>query len=446
MSGTSSIEAPSELPQDRGLERSRVGTREALRFLMEAGQTLASTLDYARALQALADLAVPRVACMCVVDVVEPDGGVRALGIAHVDPGRLPQLQRLVAEVGGSEGTSAFPLGLKEEEPVLISPVTAEWLRRNAASEEEHEAWSGLAPTSLMYVPLLARGSRLGGLALASTRTDRYYQADDLVLARELGRIASVAIDNARLYGAAQEAVRARDEVLRVVSHDLRNPINTVGQGASYLLEEASPELRDGVFGRTLRTILRSTGRANRMIDDLLDISRIEAGRLAIDPAPEAVGPIVREAIETHRGTAEEQGIEIGFRLDEPLPPVMADRDRVLQVLGNLLGNALKFTPAGGRVEVGACAEGDEVRWWVEDSGPGIPPEHLPHLFDRFWQARRSDRRGLGLGLAIVKGMVEAHGGRVWAESEPGRGSRFQFTLPAAASSSTIRAEAGAAG
>src|SRR6185436_2193151 len=158
----------------------------------------------------------------------------------------------------------------------------------------------------------------------------------------------------------------------------------TVIQGASYLLEDASQELRDGVFGRTLRTILRSTGRANRMIEDLLDISRIEAGRLAIDPAPEPVGPIVREAVETHRGSAEEQGIELGFRLEDELPPVLADRDRVLQVLGNLLGNAIKFTPAGGRVEVGASAEGDEVRWWVEDSGPGIPPEHLPHLFDRF--------------------------------------------------------------
>jgi signal transduction histidine kinase len=167
------------------------------------------------------------------------------------------------------------------------------------------------------------------------------------------------------------------------------------------------------------------------MIDDLLDISRIEAGRLAIDPAPEPVGPIVREAIETHRASAEEHGIELGFRLDDPLPPVIADRDRVLQVLGNLLANAVKFTPAGGRVEVGASREGEEVRWWVEDSGPGIPPEHLPHLFDRFWQARRSHRRGLGLGLAIVKGLVEAHGGRVWVESEPGRGSRFQFTLPA---------------
>jgi signal transduction histidine kinase len=422
-------EAPSEA--EGGTQgRSRVGTREALRFLMEAGQTLASTLDYERALQALADLAVPRVACMCVVDIIEPDGGVRALGIAHVHPARLPQLQRLVG-VRGSRSTSAFAPGLEGDEPVLIPRVTEEWLRRNAASEEEHEPLVGLAPTSLMYVPLLARGNRLGVLALASTRTDRYYQPGDLVLARELGRIASVAIDNARLYRAEQEAVRARDEVLRVVSHDLRNPINTVVQGASYLLEETSQEHRDGVFGRTLRTILRSMGRANRMIDDLLDISRIEAGRLAIDPAPEPVGPIVREAIETHRASAEEHGIELGFRLDDPLPPVIADRDRVLQVLGNLLANAVKFTPAGGRVEVGASREGEEVRWWVEDSGPGIPPEHLPHLFDRFWQARRSHRRGLGLGLAIVKGLVEAHGGRVWVESEPGRGSRFQFTLPA---------------
>jgi signal transduction histidine kinase len=162
---------------------------------------------------------------------------------------------------------------------------------------------------------------------------------------------------------------------------------------------------------------------------------RIEAGRLALDPAPEAVEPIVREAIEAHRHSAEEQAIELVARIEERLPAVLADRDRLLQVLGNLLTNALKFTPAGGRIEVGASAEGEEIHWWVQDTGPGIPPDQLPLLFDRFWQAHRSDRRGLGLGLAIVKGLVEAHGGRAWVESELGHGSRFRFALPAAAPS-----------
>jgi signal transduction histidine kinase len=415
---------PGDLP-------SPIRTREALRFLIEASQALTSTLDYERALQTLADLAVPRVACMCAVDILQPDGRVRTLGIAHVDHARLPLLAQLVADIRETTDPPALSLGLDGEEPVLISRVTDEWLRENAEDEEEHARVRELGPTSLIFVPLVARGTRLGVLVLASSRADRLYGPGDLVLARELGRIASVAIDNARLYLQAQDAIQARDEVLRVVSHDLRNPLNTIDMGAAYLLEEGPRELRDGVFGRTLGTIVNSTRRANRMIEDLLDVARIEGGALSIERAPEPVEPIVREALETYRHAADEQGIELELRLDPPLPPVVADRDRVLQVLGNLLTNALKFTPAGGRVEVGAAAEGDEIRLWVRDNGPGLDPAHLPHLFDRFWQARRSDRRGLGLGLAIVKGLVEAHGGRVWVESAPGHGSRFQFTLPA---------------
>jgi signal transduction histidine kinase len=420
-----------EAPEAQRRPRSPIRTREALRFLIEASQTLAGTLDYERAMQTLADLAVPRFACMCAVDILQPDGRVRTLGLAHVDADRRPLLERLVADTRGPAEPPPLALGLAGEEPVLISPITDDWLRENAVDDEDLQSVRELAPTSLIFVPLVARGARLGVLVLGSTRTDRHYQAADLELARELGRIASIAIDNARLYRAAREAVQARDEVLRVVSHDLRNPLSTIGMGASYLLDEAPRELRDGMFGRTLGTIVNSTRRANRMIDDLLDVSRIEAGQLSIDRAPEPVEPIVREVIETYRYAADEREIELAFHVDDGLPLILADRDRLLQVLGNLLTNAVKFTPAGGRVEVGAAAEDGEVRWWVRDSGPGLAPEHLPHLFDRFWQANRSDRRGLGLGLAIVKGLVEAHGGRVWVESVPGGGSRFQFTVPA---------------
>jgi signal transduction histidine kinase len=315
-------------------------------------------------------------------------------------------------------------------EPVLVSPVTDDWQREMAADEEELELTRQLAPTSLMLVPLLARGNRLGVLVLASTRTDRYYQPSDVALARELGLIAAISIDNARLYRKAQEAVRARDEVLRIVSHDLRNPISTIQMGASLLLEDAPADLIAGPFGRTLRSMRNATESAERMIRDLLDVARIEAGQLAIEPAPERIGPLLQEAVERHRYLAEDRGIELVCRAGDALPVVVADRHRVLQILGNLLGNALKFTPPGGRVEVGAAAAEQEVRCFVADTGPGIPEDQLPHVFDRFWQARRADRRGLGLGLAIVRGLVEAHGGRVWIESEPGRGSLVQFTLP----------------
>jgi signal transduction histidine kinase len=421
-------DARSEEPRSR----SRISSREALRFLSEAGQTLASTLDYETTLQTLAELAVPRAACFCVVDVLEEDGRVRRLGMAHVAPGQLPTLRRTVEYPWEPTPGSDMERMLEEGEPVLVSPVTDEWIRGMSDDVQQQEMMRQLAPTSLILVPLVARGNRLGVLLLASTRTDRYYRPADVSLARELGRVASVSIDNARLYRKAQDAVRARDEVLRVVSHDLRNPLSTVLMGASLILDDAPEELRDGTVGRTLRMMRSATESANRMIGDLLDVSRIEAGQLAIEPSAVSLPALLEEAVERHRHLAEEHGIELRVRGDAPPSMVWADRDRVLQVLGNLVGNALKFTPAGGRIELGMETEGDEIRCYVTDTGPGIPPDQLPHVFDRFWQARRTDRRGLGLGLAIVQGLVEAHGGRVWAESEPGRGTRFQFTLPRA--------------
>jgi signal transduction histidine kinase len=247
--------------------------------------------------------------------------------------------------------------------------------------------------------------------------------------------------------GVAEAAARARDEVLRVVSHDLRNPLGAVSMAATFLMEDGPEVLRVEPYARMLGTILSASDRANRMIGDLLDISRIEGGRLSIDPAPESVASLLAEAVELHYPIARERGVHLEWYAAESLPPVLADRDRVLQLLGNLLGNALKFTPKGGRIEVGAdaLADGAEVHCWVADTGPGIPPDQLPRLFDRFWQAERSDRRGLGLGLAIVRGIVEAHGGRVWVESELGKGTRFVFTLPRAVTRPVAEVRAGSA-
>jgi signal transduction histidine kinase len=424
---------PSAVTSGGPRARSRVGTREALRFLIDAGQTLASSLDYEATLQAVAELSVPRIACFCMVEILDENGGIRPVGMAHVDPAQLDSLRRLAEFAPDARPEAPLRLPFQLEEPLLFTPITDEW-RRAAARDEDHlELLRQLAPTSLIVAPLVARGKMLGRLALASTRTDRAYGEDELSLVRELARIAAVAIDNARLYQRAQEAIRARDEVLRVVSHDLRNPIGAVSMGAEILLEDAPQALRDGPFGGTLRAIRNSAERADRMIEDLLDVSRIEAGRLSMEPYPERLAPLLEEAVESHRHLARERRIDLHYRASDALPSVLADRGRLLQIFGNLLGNALKFTPAGGTVELGAEWDGDELRCYVEDTGPGIPQEQLPHLFDRFWQARRADRRGLGLGLTIVQGLVEAHGGRIWVESEVGRGTRFSFTLPVAA-------------
>lgn len=228
---------------------------------------------------------------------------------------------------------------------------------------------------------------------------------------------------------AAEQATRTRDEVLALVSHDLRNPLNLVLSSGSFLLDTA--DALDEREREQLRLIHRAAEQMSRLIQDLLEVSGMEAGLVSVEPRPEPVEPMVREACTLMQHAADAKGIEVSCHFGAALPPVCADRDRVLQVFGNLLGNALKFTPQGGRVQVRAEADGDAVRFAVEDSGPGIGAADLPHVFDRFWQAQRSRHGGAGLGLAIARGIVAAHGGEMWVESEVGSGTTFQFTLPA---------------
>ena len=228
----------------------------------------------------------------------------------------------------------------------------------------------------------------------------------------------------------AEQAARTRDEVLAMVSHDLRNPLDLVLMSGSFLLDTMTGlEPRQA---EQLRMIHRAAGQMQRLIQDLLEVSGVEAGQVRIDPAPQEVEPLLREACTLLDHVAAERGIALSWEPAGAVPAVLADRDRVLQVFGNLIGNALKFTPEGGRVELRAEPVDGLVRISVSDSGPGIPEEEIPHVFDRFWQARHARAGGAGLGLAIARGIVQAHGGEMWVESVVGEGSTFAFTLPVA--------------
>jgi signal transduction histidine kinase len=262
-----------------------------------------------------------------------------------------------------------------------------------------------------------------------SAESGRRFGPDHQALAEELARRAALALENARLYHEAQQATRARDDMLGVVSHDLRNPIHSIYMGGSFLLDLLPPQME---LERTQATVIkRAAQRANRLIQDLLDITHIESGRLSLDVRAHAVAGVVDEAIEQARMAAADAGIDLRRGEVDAAGTVYADRDRLLQALGNLIGNALKFTPRGGRVTVSArVAADDGVRFAVADTGPGVPADQMPHLFDRYWQANRRDRRGVGLGLSIVKGIAEAHGGRVDVDTTPGAGSTFTLVLP----------------
>lgn len=236
---------------------------------------------------------------------------------------------------------------------------------------------------------------------------------------------------------AAEAAVNARDEVLRIVAHDIGNSLSAV-KIHTMVLERTLPADGQAEARKRTEAIRNLTQQMDRLRQDLLDVAAIEAGRLSFEPHETALGEVVDEVLGTVAGMAAEKGLTLESDVPDDLPAVWADRERLHQVLGNLVGNAVKFT-GEGRVRVTARLDpeaGEDghpgVRVVVEDTGPGISAEHLPHVFDRFWQARSTRRAGAGLGLAIARGVVEAHGGRIHATSAPGQGTTFEFTLPAA--------------
>ena len=389
-------------------------------FLGAAGQELAASLDYEQTIATLARLMVPNLAEMCVIDIAEQDGTLRRVAIRH----RNPEDEARYASRAGvvlRDVPEALSRILHSSEPALVGAASE--LYKYLTGEENG------AGRTLMFLPLVSRGQSIG-VAAAISAPAKPFTNDDIPLFAELARRASLAIDNARLYRESQQAVRAREEVLAIVSHDLRNPLNAVTLGTSLLKmsDTLSSDDREQV-----EAIEVSGRRMARLIEDLLDVTRLEGGkRLPIEPATVEPAELIREAEEIFRAQAAVASVLIDSEVDESLPPVYADRHRVMQVLSNLIGNSMKFTPPGGRIEVRATLGKDEVIFSICDTGPGIAKEHLRDIFSPYWQAKRAERLGAGLGLPIAKGIVEAHGGRIWVESEPDQGTDFYFTLPVA--------------
>ena len=221
--------------------------------------------------------------------------------------------------------------------------------------------------------------------------------------------------------------------MLAIVAHDVRNPLASISFAASTIKHQLGPHT-SATNAKSIELILRSVNRANHLIQDLLDTTRIEAGALSVERGALAPGQVLVDAVEAEQALASAASVELRLEAERDLPSIWADRARLLQVFENLVGNALKFTPQGGRITLGAVSRGGEVLFSVADTGAGVSPENLPHVFDRFWRAERAARQGAGLGLPICKGIVEAHGGRIWGQSLPGRGATFYFTIPIAPS------------
>jgi PAS domain S-box-containing protein len=287
----------------------------------------------------------------------------------------------------------------------------------------------------VLVTPLIADDEALGALVLLNSRSSgRHFRDGDVIRARTLGDLTSLALRRVRLMEQEREAkeraeaaVRVRDETLGIVSHDLRNPLTKIALSADLLTGgdvNDQPDLVD--------TIRASARQMERLIQDLLDVARMESGNLSVARDEIDPEPILRRMCDSNEPIARQKSQRILCQIAGPLPPVCGDRDRIEQVFGNLIGNAMKFTPERGVITVEAHPDGKMVRFVVRDSGPGIPAADLKKVFTPYWQAKKTAHMGAGLGLAIVRGIVDAHGGRVWAENAPGGGARFTFTIPVA--------------
>ena len=401
-------------------------------FLAEASATLASSLEYRATLTTVARLAVPRIADWCAVDILDGKGDLRRLATSHDDLGRAPAADRVVrypADLDAPHGPAhVFATG----EPEVLNEVSDEVLRAIARDEEHYLAARDLRLCSSMSVPLSVRGLNIGVLTFGSAESGRRYAAEDVAFAQDLAGRASAAIENARLYRDAQDAVRARDEFLSIASHELKTPLTTLQlqvQGLLRKIQAAPPNPTLDIVAPRLLTAERQVDRLTDLINNLLDISRITAGRLDLELEPVDLAAVVRDS--SGRARDDASRAECALQIETAGACVgQWDRMRVEQVVTNLLSNAIKYG-AGRPIEVSVTSDDAWARLTIRDHGIGIAPEHQARIFERFERAV-SDRHygGLGLGLWIVRQVVDALGGSIQVESESGKGSLFTVNLP----------------
>jgi PAS domain S-box-containing protein len=410
-------------------ERRRI--EEQQRFLADASRVLSSSLDYGTTLRALAQLCVPDLGDFCAIDVFAEDGAFARVEFVTADPARQPIADTLREYPPLLAADSPVAEAIRSGEPMMLNDIDISFLERSAQSPEHLRLRREFGARTLMVVPIRVRARTLGLLTVGRFTAGRPYTQSDLSIAMDVGVRAGLALDNALLYGDAQEANRLKDEFLATLSHELRTPLNALLGWAQML---KSRPLDEAGRRRAIESIERNARSQTVLIDDLLDVSRAISGKLRLDFSPVDLQSVVFAATDAVKPAVRARGLELSVSM-MPIPgEVIGDPDRLQQVVWNVLSNAVKFTPPGGRVELAIQEAGGAVQIAVTDTGIGIEKNFLPFMFERFRQADSSTTRqhgGLGLGLAIVRHLVDLHGGTVTASSEgPGTGTRVVVTLP----------------
>ncbi len=413
-----------------------------LAFLGEASRVLSDSLEVGPTLQTLARLVIPGLADYCHVDLVDAETGeIRRVATAHVNPARQVALDEMSRRYPPNETPGyATVRAIRTGESRLLADVPAAYLTEIARDEGHLRLAQALAPKSFVVAPLVARGRVIGAMLLATTLdSDRRYGPEDLAMVEELARRAAVAVDNARLYqeserarAAAEAASLAKDQFLATMSHELRTPLNAIG-GYADLLEL---EIR-GPVNEAQRVDLTRIRRSQRhllaLVNDVLDLARLGAGATVLRVTDVALADAFADLDALVRPQMDSKALVYEPCEPDPATAVRADRDRLVQVLANLVSNSIKFTPPGGRITVECDAHDDVVQFRVTDTGIGIPPDQLERVFEPFTQVdegltRRAE--GTGLGLAISRDLARAMGGELRAQSIVGEGATLTLTLP----------------
>jgi signal transduction histidine kinase len=405
------------------------------RFLARASQALGGSLDYRVTLDRVARLAVQAVADLCAVDILEEDGSIRRLAVAH----RAPEKAAVAWELEHRWPSSlSDPFGpgkvIRSGRPELRGQVPEAKLPLAARDKEHLHTLRTLGLESYLVAPLQARGRTLGAITFAYTGSHRRYRKADLHLAMELADRAALAVDNALLYRSSQEAVRLRDEFIAVASHELKTPLTPLNlrlQSLRRELDKGGPVLDPSRLREHVAALQRQSKRLSTLVESLLDVSRLEAGRLELNLEYVDLSVLAREVTGRFAAQAVRSGTPLEVRANEPVVGIW-DQVRLEQVVSSLLSNALKY--GSGRPVLVLVERGPRgARLTVKDEGIGISPEHLPRIFDRFERAVSAEHfGGLGLGLYLTRHLVEAFGGTIRASSEPGHGATFEVDLPLA--------------
>jgi PAS domain S-box-containing protein len=407
-------------------------TEQAWHFLAEASATLGSSLDYETTLEQVTRLAVPEFADWCGVEILTASGELRQLAVAHVDPAKL-ELAAEWRRRWPPRPDSMLVRVVRTGMPEVIPEVTDQMVEASMTDPAQKQAARQIGIRSIIVVPLRVGREAFGALSFVAAESGRRYGSHDLILATEIGRRASLAVENARAYAEARAAVQVRENFLSIASHELRTPLSALTILMTSLVRAANQGRlmqlgAEGLKDRMLKGE-RQTKQLTRLVDRLLDVSRLSSMEMQLELAEMDLGEVVRDAIARLEDAAADEDIHINLEATGPSIGRW-DRSRIDQVITNLLANAIKYAP-GSRVVVSVAPAGSGfVRLAVKDDGPGVPPEAQERIFNQFERAASANSPGMGLGLWIVKRVVAAHGGLVTLDSTPGQGACFTVTLP----------------